>query len=214
MHIKTGFKFISDNRVIDPGAYEVKITVPKVFFSKEKKRVVWVGETKVYKKGSSDPLFIIEDLVLSRKIKKQCMLKLEEQVGKPGHTQVLEWDPVSGMDLFKKTEGFQDQHMLVGEFKIEPTLGYTYAGLSGDYNILHINNSVAKMVGHKSAFLQGMATANILINTIFKKFDIENIDIAFVKPVYFNQTVRIYKKDGLVFVYDSDKNLVARALTS
>ena len=79
--------------------------------------------------------------------------------------------------------GFKDRHMLVGEFKIEPTLGYTYTGLSGDYNILHINNSVAKMVGHKSAFLQGMATANILINTIFKKFDIENIDIAFVKPV-------------------------------
>ena len=219
IHLKTGIEFTGDDREISNGSYRVEARAPiRVFFSKDKKRAIFVGETIVFKENSVVPFLRIEDYVLSSSIQESDIKNLVHLSSDPSiaGVEVMEFDPIKEEELFSRsffpgetdipTDFASDE---IGQFFLCPKLGYKYGELSGDYNILHISRFFARAIGHKDAFIQGMASANIAINSIIENNPgVKKIDIAFVRPLYFNQKASIIKK-GNKFVVVDEKNRVS-----
>lgn len=96
--------------------------------------------------------------------------------------------------LNKKTKLIDTGNMqLISEITITKKDAQSYALLSGDINPIHLNNSIAKIMGLKGSIMHGFG----LFAIIFEKLKAANIhfseiDVRFLQPVYLEEDILIY----------------------
>lgn len=68
---------------------------------------------------------------------------------------------------------------------IARNMGQRYGKLSGDLNPLHISSIGARLFGHKSSFIQGLCTLNLVVSKLGQhwKSTIGHVEIDFIRPV-------------------------------
>lgn len=70
--------------------------------------------------------------------------------------------------------------------KIDKYLSYYYAGASGDFNLIHIDNQFAREEGLDGIILHGLCTMGIATNTLIDDEDparLKSIRVRFAAPV-------------------------------
>ena len=73
------------------------------------------------------------------------------------------------------------------QIKIDKYLSYYYAGASGDFNLIHIDNEFARKAGLKRIILQGLCTLGITANGLIEDEDparLKSITVRFAFPVF------------------------------
>lgn len=105
----------------------------------------------------------------------------------------------------------------VGEFKTSPHQALLYR-LSGDYNPLHADPKVAKMVGFPGPILHGLATFGIAASTILQTLfnndpaQFKAVRVRFASPVFPGETlVTEMWKEGKDVIFQSkvkERNIV------
>lgn len=87
---------------------------------------------------------------------------------------------------------------------------YTFAGITGDFNPLHVNETKAKNTIFKSRIVHGMLVGSFISTVLGTKFPgpgtiyLEQ-DLVYKKPVYINDTVTAIVT--LSEVIDAEKNI-------
>ena len=89
------------------------------------------------------------------------------------------------------------------QIKIDKYLSYYYAGASGDFNLIHIDNEFARKAGLKGIILQGLCTMGIATNHILGDEDparLKSIRVRFAFPVIPEDELEVEteKKDSTV----------------
>lgn len=71
------------------------------------------------------------------------------------------------------------------QITIGRSLGQKYGKLSGDLNPMHISSIGARLFGHKSSFIQGLCTLNVIVAELGRhwKSSIRSVEIEFLRPV-------------------------------
>lgn len=98
------------------------------------------------------------------------------------------------------------------EITIPEKLGSHYGHVSGDMNFVHTSPLIAKLMGDKGAFIQGMCILSLLINklTSIGYDSIEKLNFTFCHKVYEKQTIilllhneyyELVNPEGLLLVY-------------
>jgi len=80
------------------------------------------------------------------------------------------------------------------KIKINKYASFFYAGASGDFNQIHIDEKAAKKSGLKGIVLQGLCTMGIVSNHLLGMKNpsiIKKIKVRFSKPVYPNDELKI-----------------------
>lgn len=72
-------------------------------------------------------------------------------------------------------------------------LGKRYGGLTGDTNFLHTNRFVARLVGFKNVFVQGLFVFNFLIYHLSARHnsELKKLTVSFIKPVFLNESYQV-----------------------
>lgn len=69
----------------------------------------------------------------------------------------------------------------------------SYAYLSGDVNPIHLSKNIAKLMGLKGSIMHGFGLFAILFENLqYTGFDIKEIDVRFLNPVYLDSTIEIF----------------------
>ena len=78
-------------------------------------------------------------------------------------------------------------------WKLTSNMGRLYAGISGDYNPIHLYKSTAKIFGFKQPIIHGMYSHSRISAFLENKFEkpIKTISIAFKKPIYLPSEVQL-----------------------
>mgnify|MGYP003682943115 CR=1 FL=1 len=72
----------------------------------------------------------------------------------------------------------------------------SYAYTSGDVNPIHLNKNIAKLMGLKGSIMHGFGLFALLFESIESHhFEIKEIDIRFLKPVYLGCQVHVYIRE-------------------
>ncbi|OPJ58354.1 MaoC family dehydratase [Clostridium oryzae] len=101
---------------------------------------------------------------------------------------------------------------------ISETDVYLFAGITGDFNQLHINESYASKTKFKKRIVHGMLTASLISTILGNKLPgigtiLLEQNCKFIKPVYIGDTITAYvktkniiKNSGIVQFYTFCKN--------
>lgn len=82
---------------------------------------------------------------------------------------------------------------LVETLKIAKEDAKSYAYLSGDVNPIHLSQAVAKLMGLRGSIMHGFGLYAIVFEKLRDQgFDISEIDVRFIKPVYLGSEVDLY----------------------
>ncbi|MFJ4428876.1 MaoC/PaaZ C-terminal domain-containing protein [Streptomyces bobili] len=96
------------------------------------------------------------------------------------------------------------------DFAIPARMGRDYAKLSGDLNIVHIHNAVARLSGHPKAFIQGFCTANYIVKHLSLSVGpITTIETLFARPVYVNEPVRLLCNEKYFSLVSSNSKVLS-----
>lgn len=69
----------------------------------------------------------------------------------------------------------------------------SYAFLSGDINPIHLSKRIAKLMGLKGSIIHGFGLFALVYEKLCAhQFDIEEIDIKFLSPIYLDSKINIY----------------------
>ncbi len=88
---------------------------------------------------------------------------------------------------FVKVVGRWWREAVSDQIKIDKYLSYYYAGASGDFNLIHIDNEFARKAGLKGIILQGLCTLGITANGLIEDEDparLKSITVRFAFPVF------------------------------
>ena len=88
---------------------------------------------------------------------------------------------------FVKVVGHWWREAVSDQIKIDKYLSYYYAGASGDFNLIHIDNEFARKSGLKGIILQGLCTLGITANGLIEDEDparLKSITVRFAFPVF------------------------------
>ena len=88
---------------------------------------------------------------------------------------------------FVKVVGRWWREAVSDQIKIDKYLSYYYAGASGDFNLIHIDNEFARKAGLKRIILQGLCTLGITANGLIEDEDparLKSITVRFAFPVF------------------------------
>ena len=88
---------------------------------------------------------------------------------------------------FVKVVGRWWREAVSEQIKIDKYLSYYYAGASGDFNLIHIDNEFARKAGLKRIILQGLCTLGITANGLIEDEDparLKSITVRFAFPVF------------------------------
>ena len=88
---------------------------------------------------------------------------------------------------FVKVVGHWWREAVSDQIKIDKYLSYYYAGASGDFNLIHIDNEFARKAGLKGIILQGLCTLGITANGLIEDEDparLKSITVRFAFPVF------------------------------
>ena len=104
---------------------------------------------------------------------------------------------------FVKVVGRWWREAVSDQIKIDKYLSYYYAGASGDFNLIHIDNEFARKAGLKGIILQGLCTLGITANGLIEDEDparLKSITVRFAFPVFPEDELLLEtdKKDGEV----------------
>lgn len=73
------------------------------------------------------------------------------------------------------------------QFAMPEGVGIRFGKVSGDLNPLHTNPFLAKILGHRNAFAQGMLIVNVLVNQLFSYSNQKEFFFKFIKPMYIGE---------------------------
>jgi acyl dehydratase len=69
----------------------------------------------------------------------------------------------------------------------------SYAYLSGDVNPIHLSKNIAKLMGLKGSIMHGFGLFAILFENLCNAgFDIKELDVRFLNPVYLGSSIEIF----------------------
>ena len=100
------------------------------------------------------------------------------------------------------------------KIKISEYLPFFYAGASGDFNQIHIDDKIAKKTGLKGIVLQGLCTMGIVSNYFLGDKNpkiIKKIKVRFSKPVYPNDELNIqFKKNKFIVLNQFNEEVISK----
>ncbi|WP_086933018.1 MaoC/PaaZ C-terminal domain-containing protein [Agarilytica rhodophyticola] len=99
----------------------------------------------------------------------------------------------------------------LGNFYVWKGMGVHFGAISGDFNLTHIFDTTAKIIGKAKAFIQGLCTLNIVISLFWNHYshNISNVKIFYAKPVYHDQLVHLLCDGENFELVDADNELLA-----
>jgi len=102
----------------------------------------------------------------------------------------------------------KDEIIYQKDYDVSSRMGIDYGFVSGDLNLVHTTNTMAKIFGFKRAFIQGLCTANIVIAHLPENLELNFFAINFNKPVYTNSAIRVEYASDNFKVLDRDSNVL------
>lgn len=89
-------------------------------------------------------------------------------------------------------------------------MGRDYGKASGDFNIIHIHDGMAKLLGYPKAFIQGFCTANYAIKylTEHSGHPVTHAATSFTLPIFVGETVEL-RYNATRFEFQNHKGRVA-----
>jgi len=161
------------------------------------KRAVLIRFQSVVKDITGRDIMTLEDELyvagLDEEFVKSLAIDTQAQARRPSKSQLLNNAMADRMEL-----------------PIVKSMGQKYGKLSGDLNPLHISSLGARLFGHKTSFVQGLCTLNLIIAALGKhwKGSIRSMEINFIRPVAQPSTpILICTLDQFELV-DKDGNLL------
>tara|TARA_B100000029_G_C17609840_1_gene969152 strand:- start:31100 stop:31456 length:357 start_codon:yes stop_codon:yes gene_type:complete len=102
--------------------------------------------------------------------------------------------------------------------KINKYLSYYYAGASGDFNLIHIDNEFARGEGLNGIIIHGLCTMGIATNRLIEDQDpgtLKSIKVRFANPVFPEDELRVEVDAGttqerFVVVNQSGEEVIKR----
>ena len=120
--------------------------------------------------------------------------------------------PANSGSLERLSEPLQsakkDVHVIQNRFAMNENVGVRFGKVSGDLNPLHTNSFLARILGHKKAFAQGMLIVNVVSNYLFQYAQKGELFFRFVKPMYLGQEYCLNIYDGSFAVLSLDNLIV------
>ncbi len=84
-----------------------------------------------------------------------------------------------------------------------------YSKVSGDYNPVHSNKTIAKFFGFKNIFMHGLMLSNYIVKSLTEHFSekLWTLEVTFTNPVFENQVVSLRINDDVVEIVDKNEQL-------
>ena len=103
-------------------------------------------------------------------------------------------DTKSALGKSKVTKVFDTSKLsLISSLVVSKQDAQSYAYLSGDVNPIHLSKNIAKLMGLKGSIMHGFGLFAILFENLSNAgFDIKEIDVRFLNPVYLGSTIEIF----------------------
>lgn len=97
------------------------------------------------------------------------------------------------------------------EIYIPKNMGKLYGSLSGDFNPLHTNYLVARLLERTNPFIQGFCIFNLVIAELFKNKggNLSKINITFCNKIYEDQIIRLLENGKIYELVDKNNQLLA-----
>lgn len=140
-------------------------------------------------KAHSKRAVLIRFLSVIRNVKGQEIMQLEDELYVAG----LDEEFVSQLNLPsdtapRKVSKSQLSNNTMADniaLSVSKNMGQRYGKLSGDLNPLHISSIGARLFGHKSSFIQGLCTLNMVVAKLGLHWNrtLGHVDIDFIRPV-------------------------------
>ncbi|WP_143650886.1 MaoC/PaaZ C-terminal domain-containing protein [Streptomyces phaeoluteigriseus] len=116
---------------------------------------------------------------------------------------------VSDLASLTRTLPIEDYQAAI-DFVIPAQMGRDYAKLSGDLNLVHIHNAVARLSGHPKAFIQGFCTANYIVKHLSLSVGpITEIETLFSRPVYVDEPVRLLHNEKCFSLVSAESKVLS-----
>lgn len=96
-------------------------------------------------------------------------------------------------------------------FTIPANMGAAYGRISGDMNVVHTIPLIARLFGHRTAFIQGYATTNYLVKWLTRASNrsLRGLTTTLIRPLYVGDEVSIRIGQTQFEVFDARGKLAA-----
>jgi hypothetical protein len=205
LHVKSSLWFRNDTNIFKANqSYRVECTTDDIM-AVTNDRVCLIAKIRIFNQDGVH-VYDQKNAFLIKKLKED-KLKLFDSFH-----HYAKHRPELFTNLSQKTSTlWQNKQCERSEINIKKSLGAYYGKLSGDMNMIHTSQLIAKSMGAKGAFIQGLCTLNLLL----AKFssigynNIEKLNITFCNKIYEEQTILLLVSHGSYELVDVEGKLLA-----
>lgn len=95
--------------------------------------------------------------------------------------------------------------------QLQPNTGFQYGKASGDLNPLHTSHLFSRLTGHRTSFVQGLYTTNLVFKILHRDLNtpVKGLSIKFSRPIYSDTPAFFVHKDTEFEFVDLDFRVLA-----